>query len=79
MIKITNKESGKFIGNINEKQLQFLIDQLEKESTEDKDYYITQATIDMLENKGIDQELLKLLKNELGSQEDIEIVWECSE
>jgi len=75
MITLKDKENGRFIGTINEDQLQFLIDQLEEESLDDQDYYINLATLDMFEQNGIDQELLKILKDALGSREDMEIVW----
>jgi len=75
MITLKDKEKDLIIGNINEGQLQFLIDQLEEESKDDQDYYINIATLDMFEKNGIGQELYKMLKEALGSREDMEIVW----
>jgi len=75
MITLTDKENGRSIGTISEEQLQFLIDQLEEESLNDQDYYINSATLEMFEGHGIDQELLKILKDALGSREDMDIVW----
>ncbi len=79
MIKLRNQETNQIIGTISEEQLQFLIDQLEEESSEDKDYYINADTLDVFEERGIDQELLTLLRNELGSRDGIEIEWERSD
>ena len=79
MIDLKDKETKHFIGTIDEEQLQFLIDQLEEESLTDKDYYINLATLEMFKEKGIDQDLLKILKDALGSREDMEIVWTRAE
>ena len=75
MIEIRDKETGKPLGTISETQLQFLIDNLEEEYVEDMDYYINQITLDMFEERGIDAGLLKLLRDALGTREDMEIVW----
>lgn len=75
MIDLNDKETGRFIGTITEEQLQFLIDQLEEESLIDKDYYINLATLEMFEEKGIDQDLLRMLKNALGTRVDMELEW----
>jgi len=75
MIQLRDKETGAFVGTITEAQLQFLMDQLEEESTEDKDYYINQAKLDLFEERGADADLLALLRQALGTREDIEIEW----
>jgi processive 1,2-diacylglycerol beta-glucosyltransferase len=76
MIKIYDKETGSTLGTITEDQLQFLIDQLEEEDTEDRDYYLTKDTLDMLEQKGIGTELLQFLRKAMGNRESMEILWE---
>jgi len=75
MIILKDKEKNCQIGTINQDQLQFLIDQLEEESSTDQDYYINLETLEMFEKNGIDQELLKILKDAIGSREDMEIEW----
>ena len=75
MIQLRDKETGAFIGTITEAQLQLLIDQLEEESAEDRDYYINQATLDLFEQRGADADLLALLRQALGTREDMEIEW----
>jgi processive 1,2-diacylglycerol beta-glucosyltransferase len=75
MIQLHEKETGVFLGTITDAQLQFLIDQLEEESTDDTDYYIDQATLDLLEARGADTNLLGLLRQTLGTRASIEIVW----
>jgi processive 1,2-diacylglycerol beta-glucosyltransferase len=75
MIQLHEKETGVFLGTITDTQLQFLIDQLEEESTDDMDYYIDQATLDLFEEMGAEAALLTLLRQALGTREGIEIVW----
>ena len=79
MIELKDKETGKLIGTITDAQLQFLIDQLEEESDTDQDYYINLATIENFEEQGIDDDLLKMLKEAIGSREDMEIIWSRTE
>ncbi len=75
MIKIYDQTTGRVFGTITEAQLQALINQLEEESREDKDYYINAATIDLFEEKGVDAGLVTLLRNALGDREDMDIRW----
>lgn len=75
MVQLYRADGGRPIGSITEEQLQFLIDALEEESSTDKDYYLTGATIDMLEDDGAEPELVALLREALGGRESIEIRW----
>ena len=75
MIELRDKKTGAFLGTISEAQLQFLIDQLEEESIRDQDYYINIATLDMFEGAGGDPELLALLRQSLGTRQDMDIAW----
>jgi hypothetical protein len=75
MIQLHEKETGVFLGTITDAQLQFLIDQLEEESPDDRDYYIDHATLDLLEAVGAEADLLGLLRQALGTRAGIEIVW----
>jgi processive 1,2-diacylglycerol beta-glucosyltransferase len=73
MIRIYNCDTGEPIGEINEEQLVFLIEQLEEETEEDENYYVDIATIEYLEENGADEELIVLLRKGLGDEEGIEI------
>ena len=76
MIELRDKETGRIIGSITDEQLQFLIDQLEEESRDDTDYYINSATLEMFTEKGIDPQLLTLLRDALeGHDGGMEIQW----
>jgi hypothetical protein len=78
MIELKDKDSGAMIGSITEDQLKFLVDQLEEESAEDKDYYLNTTTLDVLAGKEIDSVLLKLLRGALGDRDEMEIEWSRS-
>ncbi len=76
MIDIYDAGDGKKLGAISEVQLQFLIDQMEEEDTEDQDYYISQDTVDMFEADGADAGLLAFLRKALGGRQDMDIRWD---
>jgi len=63
------------IGEINEKQLQFLIDELVEEDSADQDYYINRDQMDQLEKKGGDETLIQMLRDALGTKDDMDIIW----
>jgi hypothetical protein len=52
------------------------MDQLEEESSEDRDYYVDDATIDMLEEDGAPAALVSLLRSAVASHADgLDISW----
>jgi processive 1,2-diacylglycerol beta-glucosyltransferase len=77
MIQLYDEERETHIGDVSEEQLQFLIDQLEEESTRDTDYYISAPTIDMLAENGADASLVKLLRDALGGRDGFELGWKA--
>jgi hypothetical protein len=74
-ITLTEAGSGALIGRITDSQLQCLVDGLEGESSDDRDYYIDSATIDLLAGVGADVDLVNMLRRTLGSREGFEIAW----
>jgi hypothetical protein len=75
MIRLHDTERGTLIGTITEEQLQFLIDELEEESAEDTDYYVSADTVDMLEENGGDPELVTLLRSALAGRDGVDVRW----
>jgi len=75
MITLSLKDSGAFLGTIDEADLRLLMDQLEEETEEDSDYYVTPLTIDLLERGGAGAPLVRLLKGAVGSSEGVEVSW----
>jgi len=75
MINLHDKNTQKLIGEINEKQLQFLIDELVEEDSADQDYYINRDQLDQLEKKGGNETLIQMLRDALGTKDDMDIIW----
>jgi hypothetical protein len=75
MVQLYDETSDERIDEISEEQLQFLIDQLEEESSRDTNYYISAPTIDMLEEDGADANFVKLLRDALGKRDGFEMRW----
>ena len=51
------------------------VDALEEESQTDRDYYLTAATIDILEAGGADAQLVGLLREALAGREGMDVRW----
>lgn len=75
MIQLYDAERGTRLGEISDAQLQRLMDSLEEESATDQDYYLTAATIDMLEGDGADTGLVGLLRKALAGREGMDVRW----
>lgn len=75
MVILSLKDSGAPVGTITDEDLRLMIDQLEEETLEDTDYYITPATIKLLKERGAGEELLAVLDRALGGSEGVEVSW----
>ena len=75
MVYLYDKETGTLLGEINEEQLQFLIDQMEEESLEDRDYSITRMEVDYFESQGANASMLDLLRKALGNRDEVIVQW----
>jgi hypothetical protein len=76
MYKLTNKISEQIIGTISGDQLQFLVNHLEEENLNDKDYWLHRSLLDTFKENGADSELLQLLTEAFGDNDELEVVWE---
>ncbi|HEY8551436.1 MAG TPA: hypothetical protein VIL35_15875 [Vicinamibacterales bacterium] len=76
MIRLYDAASNTEIGTLTERQLQFLINQLEEESPTDRDYYINRDTVDTFEEQGADPALVAMLRRALGSRDDMDVRWD---
>lgn len=74
MVKLYDTHK-RYLGDITETQLQFLIDSMEEESTTDQDYYLEAATLEYLEARGADQGLILQLRRFLGDHDGLTIRW----
>ena len=67
------KSTNKHLGHISEDELQFLMKQLEEESTEDEDYAVSRMTLDYMKGQKISANLQALLEEALGSADEVEV------
>lgn len=79
MVNLFDAASGARIGRITEAQLQALVSWMEEESTEDRDYYVSADTLDMMEQSGIDPTLVAVLRQALGDRDDMDIRYEVEQ
>jgi processive 1,2-diacylglycerol beta-glucosyltransferase len=64
------------LGTISEKQLDFLMENLEEEFEEDEEYLLMQDTIDFLKEQGVDKDLLAMLEKALaGTRDGVDILY----
>jgi hypothetical protein len=76
MIDLYNDTTGELLGQVTEADLKVLMDALEEESTEDRDYFIDAATIDVIADGRATEHLVALLRRALGSTDGVDIRWE---
>lgn len=76
MPKLIRIDTGDDIAEITDKQVAFLVEQLEEEHDEDQDYYIDRDTLELMSDNGIDPELLAVLEKALGHDDSMDIAWE---
>ena len=63
------------VGELSDEQLDVLVDNLEEEWPEDRDYFINRPMLDMLKQRGADPGLLRMLTQALGNREEVDILW----
>ncbi len=75
MPQLYNADTGAFLGEISEAQLEFLVAQMEEEYAEDQDYYLNLDLLETWREQGADPALLDLLHKAMANQEDLSIRW----
>ena len=75
MITLRLKDSGATLGSISEADLQVLVDQFEEESSTDRDYFIDEQTVQLLEEAGASPDACALLRKALAGTDGIDIIW----
>ena len=76
MPRLTRIDTGTDIGEISDKQLAFLVEQLEEEHEEDQEYFIDKDTLELMSDNGGDPELLAMLEKSLAGDDSMNIAWE---
>jgi hypothetical protein len=73
VVKLCDKNAGQYLGRIDDDRLRFPMNNPEEESLTDDDYYINRTTLDLLKERGMSQDLDRMLEAALGRGEEIEI------
>jgi processive 1,2-diacylglycerol beta-glucosyltransferase len=76
MLRLYDAGSNELLGTISPDELQYLVDQLEEEDSEDQDYYIDRGTLAWFEEQHADSHLLTLLREAIGDREGMDVRWE---
>jgi hypothetical protein len=76
MIDLYNASTNELIGSITEADLQVLVDGLEEESLQDKDYFVDEATIEVIADGRATDHLVGLLRRAVGSGDGVDIRWQ---
>ena len=76
MIDLYDNATNVLIGSMTEADLKVLQDALEEEAEDDQDYYIDQATLDVLGDGRATEHLMGLLRKALGTAEGVDIRWQ---
>jgi hypothetical protein len=63
------------VGELSEEQLDFLVDNLEEEWPEDRDYFINRDMLETLKQRGADATLVQMLTQALGNRDEVDILW----
>jgi processive 1,2-diacylglycerol beta-glucosyltransferase len=63
------------VGELSEDQLDFLIDNLEEEWSDDRDYFINRELVNALQTRGADPALIAMLQAALGDKDEVDILW----
>ena len=79
MPRLIRLDTGDEIGKIDDKQLAFLVEQLEEEHDDDKDYFVDRETLELLSDNGADPDLLALLEKGLAGDDEMDISWEADQ
>jgi hypothetical protein len=75
MIDLYRVSNNQLIGSITPADLEVLKFALEEESADDRDYYITADTIDVIADGNATEHLVGLLRTALGSDEGVDVRW----
>jgi hypothetical protein len=76
MIQLYDAETDEPCGTLSEEQFELLVDALEEEGPDDRDYYLNVEVVDMIESNGLDPELVRVLRKALAGREEMDIRWE---
>jgi processive 1,2-diacylglycerol beta-glucosyltransferase len=74
-IRLYNDQTGEFLGDVSEEDVEFLVEQLEEEFEQDRAYYVNRETVTLLREGGASQELLTAIERGLGPSGEADVTW----
>jgi hypothetical protein len=76
MPRLIRIDSGAELGTIDDKQVAFLVEQLDEDDDNETEYFIDRETLELLSDNGADPDLLALLEKGMGDDDEMDIGWE---
>jgi len=76
MVTLYDVKTGAKVGRIHDAQLQALMDWMEEESEDDRDYFVSADELELMAEDGVDPTLIEVLKQALGNRADMDIRYE---
>jgi hypothetical protein len=78
MVRVYEAGTNQLCGTLSERQYEILTEGLEEEDLEDADCTISADTIELLEDQGVEPDLLEILRAALGDKPEVTIRCERS-
>jgi hypothetical protein len=75
MINLYDTQTNTLLGQVSEKDLQFMIDHLEEEFLEDQDYSITPLMLGYFQEENASPALMDALTRALGGRDEVLVRW----
>jgi hypothetical protein len=78
MVRLYETGSNRLCGTLSDRQFQVLAEALEEEDLEEGESSLSVETIELLEDQGVEPDLLEILRGALGDQAEVAIRCERS-
>ena len=78
MIRLYETGSNRLCGTLSDRQFEVLAEALEEEDLEEGESALSVETIELLEDQGVEPDLLEILRGALGDQAEVAIRCERS-
>lgn len=76
MPRLIRLDSGAVLGTVDDKQVAFLVAELDEEGDKENEVFIDRDTLELLSDNGADPELLALLEKGMGDDDEMDVGWE---
>jgi hypothetical protein len=78
MVRLYESDTNRLCGTLSDRQYEVLAEALEEEDLEESECAISAETIELLEDQGVEPDLLELLRTALGDKPEVVIRCERS-